>query len=203
MENLEREECPRNLTPRQWWLYRLIKWATLQKDRRLSISEIVDYQKQIPIEKRTFDNPYTFKETEGNHSNCPQIYKDVDTINETEQLDKIVCKKDNQFWIGNESEQIEYHNRLMHNVCRDSHKAKCIRDHISQEGQYKLFTYELVPMDESAGRAYHECFARNETMLKEIEKLKKQLADKDLLIQMCRNEAKMWKERYYATKQLS
>lgn len=177
------------LTPRQWWLYRLIKWAS-EHNQKLSIKEIVEWQDKYKAENKiTFDDLYHFNESEGNHSNCPEIYKDKDAINESDELDKIVCVKNNQFYIGNEYETIEYHNKLMHNVCRDSHKCKIIRDKISQDGQGKLFTYDLVAMEESNGRNYHEAFIKQENLVKQIEKLKN-----DLLLQ--KNESKMWRERY-------
>lgn len=188
-------EKPESLSPRQWWLYRLIKKATIVGDRRLSISDIVGYQNQMS-DKLTFTDKYVFNESEGNHSNCPDIYKDIDVINETDELDKIICKKNNQFWIGNEEENIEYHNKLMHNVCRDSHKAKIIRDKISQDGQMKLFTYDLVIMEESNGRNYHQAFIRQESLIKENEKLEKKIEDLKLQLKAQKNEAQMYKDRY-------
>lgn len=193
------QDKPELLEPRQWWLYRLIKAS----GEKLSIADIVNYQNEMWEQgKLTYSNLYQFKETEGNHSNCPAIYQDIDTINECEELDKIIVKKNNQFWIGNEQETIQYHNRLMHNVCRDSHKAKRLRDKISQEGQGKLFTYDLVPMSESEGRDYHETFLKNETLAKELEKTQNELKEfkkqTELLIKELKNENKMWKERYYA-----
>lgn len=193
------QDKPELLEPRQWWLYRLIKAS----GEKLSIADIVNYQNEMWEQgKLTYSNLYQFKETEGNHSNCPAIYQDIDTINECEELDKIIVKKNNQFWIGNEQETIQYHNRLMHNVCRDSHKAKRLREKISQEGQGKLFTYDLVPMSESEGRDYHETFLKNETLAKELEKTQNELKEfkkqTELLIKELKNENKMWKERYYA-----
>ena len=180
-------EQPKDLTNRQWWLYRLVKWSS-EQGKKLSIKDIVDYQEQYK-DKLTFTDYYSFKDADGNHSNCPDIYKDKDAINETEELDKILCVKNNQFYIGTEEETIHYHNKLMHNVCHYSHKAKIIRDKISQDGQGKLFTYDLVEIEKSNGRSYHEAFLRQETILKENEKLKE-------LLKAYKNAADMWKERY-------
>lgn len=197
MENQEiLEEQGYDLTPRQWWLYRLIKWAS-ENEKKLSIKEIIEYQtKYEEANKLTFTDLYQFKETEGNHSNCPEIYKDKDIINEFDKIDKIICVKNNQFYLGTEKEEIEYHNKLMHNVCRDSHKAKIIRDKISQDGQMKLFTYDLVIMEESNGRDYHQAFIRQESLIKEIEKLEKKVEDLKLQLKAQKNEADMWRDRY-------
>lgn len=176
------------LTPRQWWLYRLIK-SNSELGVMLSIPEIVERQNQDKENgKITFTDLYQFKETQGNHSNCPSIYQDKDILNESDEIDKVVCVRNNRFYIGNESETIAYHNKLMHNVCRDSHKCKLIRDKISQDGQVKLFTYDLVEMEQSKGRDYHEAFIRQESLVKENQRLKE-------LLQMYKNEALMWKER--------
>ena len=197
----EKEEQPSELTPRQWWLYRLIK-ACSEQDKKLSIKEIIEYQtRYLEAKKLTYGDLYQFKETEGNHSNCPAIYDDVHTINECDRIDKIVCFKNNQFYIGTERETIEYHNKLMHNVCRDSHKAAIIRQKISQDGQYKLFTYDFVPVENSkGGREYHEAYINHETLLKENDKLIKEIEKLQRDLQFQKNESKMWKERYYAVK---
>lgn len=194
------EETVNELTPRQWWLYRLIKWAS-ENNKKLSIPDIVDYQnKYKEANKLTFTDLYQFKETDGNHSNCPQIYADKDALNESDRIDKIVCVKNNQFYLGNEEETIEYHNKLMHNVCRDSHKAKIIRDKVSRDGQIKLFTYDLVIAEESNGRDYHQAFLKQEALIDENEKLKKKLEEAKLQIKMHKNEADMYKDRYNALK---
>lgn len=186
------------LDNRQWWLYRLIK-ENSEQEIKLSIPDIIKQQESDRLaNKLTFTDLYSFKESEGNHSNCPQIYDDVHTINESDELDKIICFKNNQFYLGTESEMIEYHNKLYHNVCRDSHKCKVIRDKISQNGQCKLFTFDLVEMEKSQGRDYHQAFIRQESLVKENEKLKDQIKELKNIIQMCKNETKMWKDRFNA-----
>lgn len=194
------EETTGELTPRQWWLYRLVKWAS-ENGKKLSIQDIIDYQTQYKnAGKLTFTDLYIFKDAEGNHSNCPQIYEDKDAINECDRIDKILCVKNNQFYIGTEKENIDYHNKLMHNVCRDSHKCKIIRDKISRDGQMKLFTFDLVAVEESKGRDYHEAFLLQQSLVKENDKLKKENEEMKLQIKMHKNEADMYKERYYALK---
>lgn len=190
------DQEPEYLTSRQWWLYRLIKWAS-ENNNKLSIQDIIDYQQKYYEQKKLpYGDLYQFKDADGNHSNCPQIYADKDAINECDRIDKILCVKNNQFYIGTEKENIDYHNKLMHNVCRDSHKCKIIRDKISQDGQMKLFTYDLVLMEESKGRDYHQAFIRQESLLKEIEKLEKKIKDLNEKVLMHKNEADMWRDRY-------
>ena len=197
---IDEEKKPENLTPRQWWLYRLIK-SMSEQEKKLSIKQIIDYQQKYKDAGRlTFDDLYQFKETEGNHSNCPAIYDDVHCINECDRIDKVLCFKNNQFYIGTERENIEYHNKLMHTVCRDSHKAAIIREKISRDGQMKLFTYDLVEVEKSKGRDYHEAFIRQESLIKENDRLLKEIEELKKQLQLQKNESKMWKERYYAVK---
>lgn len=191
----DEEKVPSELTPRQWWLYRLVKWAS-EQELKLSVKDIIDYQtKYNSAGKLTFTDLYQFKDADGNHSNCPQLYEDKDIINECDRLDKVLCVKNNQFYIGTEKENIEYHNKLMHKVYLYSHKAKLIREKISQDGQMKLFTYDLVEIEKSKGRDYHEAFIRQESLIKEIEKKDKRIRDLEQLVQMHKNESTMWRER--------
>ena len=178
-----------SMTPRQWWLYRLIKKAS-ESEQKLSIKEIIEQQELERLQGTlTFGDLYQFTESEGNHSNCPQIYEDKDVINDSEEVDKVVCVKNNQFYLGTESESIDYHNKLMYKVYTYSHKAKVVRNKIGQDGQNKLFTFDIVEMEKSKGRNYHEAFARQQKLIDEIEKLKKEL-------ELQKNATKMWKERY-------
>ena len=64
----------------------------------------------------------------------------------------------------------------------------------------KLFTADLVEMEKSKGRDYHEAFIRQESLVKEVEKKDKKIAELEQLIQWYKNENKMWKERYYQVK---
>jgi len=193
------EETTGELTPRQWWLYRLIKWAS-ENGKKLSIQDIIDYQTQYKnAGKLTFTDLYIFKDAEGNHSNCPQIYEDKDAINECDRIDMTLCVKNNKFYLGDEEENIEYHNKLMHKVCEYSHKAKVIRKKISRHGQMKLFTYDLVAMEESNGRDYHQAFMRQQALVDENDDLKKKIEKLEGTIKLYKNENQMWKERaeYY------
>jgi len=177
------------MTPRQRWLYRLVKQASLE-ERKLSIKEIIDYQEQDRVNgKLTFADLYQFNESEGNHSNCPQIYEDKDVINESDEVDKILCVKNNQFYLGTELEAVDYHNKLMYKVYTYSHKAKVVRDKVGQDMQEKLFTFDVIEMEKSQGRDYHEAFVRQQHLIDEIERLKKEL-------QLQKNATQMWKERY-------
>ena len=159
-------------------------------------SEIIEVINLFGKDAENINVRHKFTESEGNHSNCPDIYEDKDIINESEETDKIICVKNNQFYLGTEEEEIEYHNKLVYKVCFYSHKAKVVRNKISQDGQEKLFTYDYVEMEKSQGRNYHEAFVRQQSLLNEVERLKKEL-------QLQKNESKMWKERYEYVKENS
>ena len=159
----------------------------------MSVEEIVAEQ-DLEFKQGTlpYTDLYTFAENDI-YKNCPALYEDKDIINESEEIDKILCVKNREFYLGNEQENIEYHNKLMKKVCDYSHKAKIIREKISQDGQCKLFTFDLIEMEKSKGRDYHEAFARQESLIKQIEDYKE-------LIKQYKNAVQMWKDRFYTLK---
>ena len=181
------------LSPRQWFLYRLVK-SYSEQGKRISVEEIVSEQNLLAKQgELTFDDLYQFAENDI-YKNCPAIYEDKDIINESEEIDKILCCKNREFYIGSESENIEYHNKLMKKVCDYSHKAKLIREKISQNGQCKLFTYDLVEMEKSKnGRDYHETYLKQQSLVEELERVKE-------INKLQKNEIQMWKDRYYSLK---
>ena len=82
----------------------------------------------------------------------------------------------------------------MKKVCDYSHKAKLIREKISQNGQCKLFTYDLVEMEKSKnGRDYHETYLKQQSLVEELERVKE-------INKLQKNEIQMWKDRYYSLK---
>lgn len=180
------------LNPRCWWLYRLVRKKAYE-NKRMSVEEIVAEQ-DLEYKQGTlpYTDLYTFAENDI-YKNCPALYEDKDIINESEEIDKILCVKNREFYLGNEQENIEYHNKLMKKVCDYSHKAKIIREKISQDGQCKLFTYDLIEMEKSQGRDYHEAFARQESLINENKR-------KDELIEQYKNAVQMWKDRYEQAK---
>lgn len=168
------------LNSRQWWLYRLVR-ENAKYGKKVSVEEIVEQQEYEKASgKLPYTDLYTFAENDI-YKNCPAIYEDKDIINESDEIDKILCVKNREFYLGNEQENIEYHNKLMKKVCDYSHKAKIIRDKISQDGQCKLFTFDLIEMEKSKGRDYHEAFARQESLINEIKQ-------KDDLIMQYKNK---------------
>ena len=184
------------MTPRQWWLYRLIKQASLE-NRKLSVKDIYESQ-QRDFEQGllTYSDLYQFNESEGNHSNCPQIYDDKDLINESDEVDKVLCVKNNQFYLGTDVEAVEYHNKLMYKVYAYSHKAKVVRDKVGQDNQCKLFTFDLIEMEKSKGRDYHEAFINLDTLLKTIKDQEEKIKELEHQLKLQKNESQMWKERY-------
>ena len=181
------------LSPRQWFLYRLVK-SYSEQGKRISVEEIVSEQNLLLKQgELTFSDLYQFADNDI-YKNCPAIYEDKDIINESEEIDKILCCKNREFYIGSESENIEYHNKLMKKVCDYSHKAKLIREKISQNGQCKLFTFDLVEMEKSKnGRDYHETYLKQQSLVEELERVKE-------INKLQKNEIQMWKDRYYSLK---
>ncbi len=188
-----------NLTNRQSWLFNLLLTNSNQ-GKRLSVEEIVNAQ-NLEIEQGTlpYTNWYQFAENDI-YKNCPAIYEDKDILNESDEVAMVVCCKDREFYIGSEKENILYHNKLYKKICDYSHKCKVVRDKISANGQLHLFDVNALIVAEKQGIDYNQAFIKNQSLLKEIEKKDKEIADLKDLIKMYKNENQMWKDRYYSLK---
>lgn len=187
------------LTDRQKWLFKLLLAASLN-GKRMSVEEIVmEQNRQVADMTLPYDNVYSFAEKDI-YKNCPAIYDDKDQINESDEVDMVVCVKDREFYIGSEKENIEYHNKLYKKICDYSHKCKLVRNKISADGQTHLFDVNKLIVAEKDGIDYNQAFIKNQSLLKELEKKDERIAELKDLIQKYKNENRMWKERYYSVR---
>lgn len=138
------------LTPHLWRLYDSIKLAT-SFGKSLNVEEIANM----------FPNQYEFRKQKGNYSNCPQLYKDIDIINASHEVEKIIIKKNNNFRLATVEEAIEYHNKLVKRLKHYRDNALAVKFKISQDGQGKLLSAQLHPIDEdSKAREFKESFVK-------------------------------------------
>ena len=138
----ETTETKSDLTPRQWALYRLIKYNSLVEHRKTTQKEICD---------RLFEYGYKWKETSGkNHDHCSSIWKDIKDNNESYEHDKIIISKDFEYWIGDEQETQQYLNELWSDLCPRLVRYWNYKQKVARNGQYQLFSTKLNPIDESS-----------------------------------------------------
>ena len=89
------------LTPRQWEMYRLIKYNSLVEHRKTTQREI--YEKV---------SGYEWNNDEKAHDHCSAIWKDIKDNNESLEHQHIIISKDFNYWIGNEEETRQFLNDL-------------------------------------------------------------------------------------------
>ena len=141
------------LTTHQWRLYDFIKLHTELGVSELKVKDIVD----------AFPNEYYLKERDGNYSNCPQLYKDIDTLNASYEIDKIIIKNNNNFKVANEEEAKAYYNKNMTRAINYFMKAHQVRWKMNKDNQGKLLSNQLRPIDdESKAREFIEAFMGGE-----------------------------------------
>ena len=143
------EESKSELTPRQWALYRLIYNNSILEHRKTTKREICD---------KLSDYGYKWNDNPKVHDNCPMVWKDIKDNNESFEHDKIIISDNGLYWIGDEDDTKafidELWKELMPRLCRYwNYKEK-----ISNNGQGKLFSNKLTPIDDSRAREFIESF---------------------------------------------
>ena len=88
-------EC--ELTTEKWSLYNFIKARTLNGEK----TTVRDVCEQFP-------ELYHLNDKESNFTNCPNLYKDIDLLNEHWQIEKIIVKDNNNFHLATEEEAKTY-----------------------------------------------------------------------------------------------
>lgn len=86
------------LTPRQWGLYRLIRENSIENHRKTTLKEICE---SFPLE-------YTYSDDSKSHDPCPSVWSDINAINNSYEIDKIIILKNFEYWIGSEEETVNY-----------------------------------------------------------------------------------------------
>ncbi len=143
-----------------WKLYNLIKERTELK-LNTSVSDIC----------LALPEYYYLIERDGNYSNCPTLYEDIDEINASADTDKIIVKDNNNFKLGTEEDVKKYLDKLEIHALKQLKKYWNVKRKIMVNNQYKLLSNRLQPIDEhSKAREYVESYLTYE-IESEIEKL--------------------------------
>ena len=146
----EEQEHKSELTPRQWALYRLIKYNSLVEHRKTTQKEICDTI-----------NGYEWNEDEKCHDHCPAIWKDIKDNNESYEHDKIIISRNFEYWIGNEEETQEFLDRLWKDLCPRLVRFWNYKNKVARNGQGQLLSTKLNPIDEnSKAREFIESYGK-------------------------------------------
>ena len=138
----------KKLTPELWDLYNFIKHRSTAGEKT-SVKDICDFM----------PNVYHLNAKESNFSNCPNIYRDIDLLNGSGQLEKIIVKDYNNFHLATREEAEKYRDKLQARSLRLMKKYWIISRKIDKDGQGKLIGTNNKPIDEhSSARRFFETF---------------------------------------------
>ena len=148
------------LTPRQWWLYNFVKKAaSLERGKWLTQDDIVN---GIWCDLTyCHDDKYQLNENPHSHDRCEKIWLDVEAINKSPEVDKIILVNDHSYKMAVDYEEADkfyleqIRKRAIASLVRYSNaKRKCKAD-----GRGKLLSLDLKPIDEeSKAKAFIEAF---------------------------------------------
>lgn len=137
----QKEEQKSELTPRQWALYRLIKYNSLVEHRKTTQREICD---------KLSDYGYKWDDDEKSHDHCTAVWKDIKDNNESYEHDKVIISKNFEYWIGNEEETKEFIDKLWSDLCPRLVRYWNYKTKVARNGQGQLFSTKMNPIDENS-----------------------------------------------------
>lgn len=144
-QNLTHEE---KLSPALWDLYNFIKHRTLSKEKT-TVKDICDFM----------PNVYKLNAKESNFSNCPNLYKDIDILNASYEIEKIIVKDNNNFRLATKEEAEIYEQKLKIRALKLLKKYWIVNNKIAVDGNGKLISCQGQPIvDKSKAREFIESF---------------------------------------------
>ncbi len=137
-----------SLTTEQWEIYDFVKCATTMG---LTLT-VKDFCNRFP-------EKFKLIERDGNYSNCPDLYKEIDNINSSYEIEKIIIKNHNRFKLATKEEAQKAHQRLKDKAIRLLVKASIMSSKIKADGQGKTVSCQDRAIDEeSRAREFVESF---------------------------------------------
>ena len=146
-----------SLTPRQWALYRLIRYNSFIEHRKTTQKEIYDKLKK-----------YGYEWTESNNTSdhCSAIWSDVAQNNLSMEHDTIIITKNYVYWIGSERETEAFLRKLWRDLAPRLHRYWFYVQKVGLDGQGKLYDKNLNPIYEDGAisdsvintKLFHDCF---------------------------------------------
>ncbi|MGN0960997.1 MAG: hypothetical protein ACI4PF_02215 [Christensenellales bacterium] len=144
------------LNTRQWNTYNLIKSNTLKGE----ITTQKDIIKNYPIEEHK--DGYKYSPRKNTSDVCSDIWKDIEIINFSSEIEKIVVVHKYTYKLAeNKEEANKYYLKLLSNACKKLRRAYVVLDKINENGQGKLLSTKDKPIDDnSSARDYCEAFIK-------------------------------------------
>lgn len=144
------ESKENRLTPRQWRLLDMIKYASLIEHRKVTQREICN----------TIES-YEWNDDPKAHDHCSAIWNDIKDINLSYQTDKLIISKNFEYWIGNKEETQEFIDRLWNDLEPRLKRYWAYLKKIGRDGQGQLLSRRLEPIDDnSKAREWIESYGK-------------------------------------------
>ncbi len=136
------------MTSRQWRLYDFIKQETI-KGNTLTQKDICDNISEYVYNERPNDK-------------CPMIWSDVDFINHSLEVEKIIVVDKFTYRIGTRDEAKAYAEKLLIGAVKKFKRYWSVENKIRKDGQGKLISNQDKPIDNtSKARDFVEAFLRD------------------------------------------
>ena len=146
-----------SLTTRQWATYNLIKQNSLNGKKTTQREIYENYPDKL------FKDGYIWANKDGvNHDNCVTIWSDIEKINFSEEIEKIVISKNYIYWLCENDEEAEkYAQKYFSDGIKKLKRYYRIVGKVKKNGQYKLLsTRGDIIDDESKARDFVETYLR-------------------------------------------
>lgn len=136
------------LTPSLWNLYNFIKARSLNGEKT-TVRDVCDQ----------FPDIYHLNDKESNFTNCPNLYKDIDLLNSSYQIEKIIVKDYNNFHLATEEDANKYALKIKIKALKLLKKYWVVQRKIDKDGQGKIISAQGTPIDDkSKARKFYESF---------------------------------------------
>lgn len=154
---------PKPLTPRQWNLYRHIKFCTEvgRFNPKTNSNDHFATQESITISwnKAIHEDGYYYQKDTKHGDHCRQIWDDVQAVNESPEVEKIIVVDDYTYRLGTEEECEKYFLWLKRKAVVLLKRAYVVFGKMSKDGQGKLVSDQDKWIgDDSAARSFVEAF---------------------------------------------
>lgn len=132
------------LKTRQWQLF---NYLLANSDRAVTQRELID-------------NIGEYEESgKLSHDRCPTIYTDIDKINKSKEIDKIILMDNFNYKIASKEEAIDFANYYLKKALKALKRYWTLIDKINKDGQGKLLSNQDNPIDDkSKAKRFIETF---------------------------------------------
>lgn len=134
----------KKLDTRQWQLF---NYLLSNKDRAVTQRELIDSIRGYEESGKL------------SHDKCPSIYADIDKINKSKEIDKIILIDNFNYKIANKEEAIDFANYYLRKALKALKRYWTLIDKINNDGQGKLLSNQDHPIDDkSKAKRFFETF---------------------------------------------